>query len=191
MTVTATFIQPGEKLTLNAPYDRSAGQPAMVGSIFGVALQDVLSGVDGEFAVTGVWDLPKTDSQAWSVGDKIYWKASTKACTTVATDGPLIGVAVEALGSGSGITLGQVKLTGVPPDTAEGPQAAIASLTGTPSGTANGALEAEGTLSTSDTYSDAAVNTVLSKIENNIAELATVQESILVALRAAGIIASS
>lgn len=49
-----------------------------------------------------------------------------------------------------------------------------AALTGSNSGTANGALEAEGVLSTAggNTYSDAAVNAILAKIENNIAELA-------------------
>jgi len=49
-----------------------------------------------------------------------------------------------------------------------------AALTGANSGTANGALEAEGTLATAggNTYSDAAVNAIIAKMENNIAELA-------------------
>lgn len=47
-------------------------------------------------------------------------------------------------------------------------------LTGAGGGTADGALEDEGTLSTGggNTYTDAAVNAVLGKIKNNIAELA-------------------
>lgn len=61
---------------------------------------------------------------------------------------------------------------------------------GSNSGTADGALQAEGSLSTSggNTYSDAAVNTILVKIENNIAEaLAVIAELAAdnVAMRAA------
>ncbi len=68
--------------------------------------------------------------------------------------------------------------------------ATYTALTGAGSGTANGALEAEGTLSTAggNTYSDAAVNTVLAKLENNVMELATVAAALGVdgaALRAA------
>lgn len=68
--------------------------------------------------------------------------------------------------------------------------ATYAALTGSSTGTANGALEAEGTLATAggNTYSDAAVNTVLGKIENNIAEHTTVIAQLAadnVALRAA------
>ena len=71
------------------------------------------------------------------------------------------------------------------------PSAAIADLTGAGSGSANGSLVAEGTVATAggNTYSDAAVNTVIGKIEDNIAELAATQHAILVALRAQKIIA--
>jgi hypothetical protein len=67
----------------------------------------------------------------------------------------------------------------------------VAALTGAGSGTADGALQAEGTLSTAggNTYSDAAVNTVLGKIENNIAEVAAKLEAIRASLVAAGLMA--
>jgi hypothetical protein len=60
--------------------------------------------------------------------------------------------------------------------------------TGSLGGTANGSLVDEGTLSTSDTYTDSAVNTVLGKIKDNLAEVnATVVQLAAdnVALRAA------
>ena len=50
--------------------------------------------------------------------------------------------------------------------------------TGSVGGTANGAFEDEGTLSTSNTYTDAAVNTVIGKLKNNIAELKTTVEQL-------------
>lgn len=77
-------------------------------------------------------------------------------------------------------------------DKVVGQQNAIASLTGAGGGTANGSLVDEGTLATSggNTYSDAAVNTVIGKVKDNIAELAAKQEAILVALRAGGFLAT-
>lgn len=73
-----------------------------------------------------------------------------------------------------------------------GDQTAIPSLTGAGGGAANGSLVDEGTLATAggNTYSDAAVNTVLGKVKDNIAEVAAKQEAILVALRAAGLLAT-
>ncbi len=67
----------------------------------------------------------------------------------------------------------------------------VAALTGSNSGTANGSLEAEGTLSTMDTYTDAAVNAVIAKLENNIAEVATKHEALRASLVTSGLMASS
>ena len=67
----------------------------------------------------------------------------------------------------------------------------VAALTGAGGGTANGSLVDEGTLSTSNTYTDAAVNTVLGKVKDNIAEVAAKVEAIRAALVTAGILASS
>ena len=55
-------------------------------------------------------DITKVGSQAWTVGAKIYWDDTNKRCTTVATDNTLIGVAVEAVASGAGDTIGRVRL---------------------------------------------------------------------------------
>jgi predicted RecA/RadA family phage recombinase len=93
------FVQKGRVITLAAPYDRSAGQGALVGSLFGVAAVDVLSGVSAEFQVEGVFDLTKA-SGAVTQGAKIYWDNSAKNCTTTATSNTLIGVATQAQASG-------------------------------------------------------------------------------------------
>jgi len=78
--------------------------------IFGVAAGDAASGATVEAALTGVFDLTKIGSQAWTVGAKIYWDDTNKRCTTVATDNTLIGVAVEAVAGGAGDTIGRVRL---------------------------------------------------------------------------------
>lgn len=106
------FVQKGDNLTLAAPYDRLSGQGALIGSIFGVASVDVLSGVEAAFVRTGVFTLAKPGSQAWTVGAKVYWDNTAKNVTTTSTSNTLIGVAVAAVGAGAGETTGKVLLTG-------------------------------------------------------------------------------
>jgi len=176
------FIQPGEILTLTAPYIRTAGQGAQIGSIFGVALSDVAEGASGEFRTTGVFELTKIESQAWTVGQKVYWDNTEKECTTVATAGMLIGVAAEVVADGAGDVIGAVRLNGTAPSTAEGPQAAIASFTlGTniTAATANNALT-----------DSSATNPTEAQFNELAKEVGTKVNDILAALRAAGIIAT-
>jgi predicted RecA/RadA family phage recombinase len=90
----------------------TSGDGLLVGSIFGVAAGDAASGATVEAALTGVFDLTKIGSQAWTVGAKVYWDDTNKRCTTVATDNTLIGVAVEAVAGGAGDTIGRVRLNG-------------------------------------------------------------------------------
>jgi predicted RecA/RadA family phage recombinase len=128
------YIKPGATLTLVAPYDRTSGQGALVGSIFGVATATVVSGDEGEFQTEGVHDLTKTSAQAWTQGQKIHWDNSNKRCDSDSTVGPLIGFATIAAANPS--STGRVKLLGNVPATAEGPQAAIADLTDNSGGAA-------------------------------------------------------
>ena len=106
------FIQRGENLTLPAPYDRTSGQGALIGTLFGVASIDVLSGGSASFVVEGVFDLTKVGSQAWAVGASVYWDNTNKRCTTSASGNTLIGAAAAAVGSGAGETTGRVRLNG-------------------------------------------------------------------------------
>lgn len=62
------FVQGGDTITVSAPYDRSSGQGAKVGQIFGVCTGDALSGADVALKTTGIFDLTKAGSQAWTVG---------------------------------------------------------------------------------------------------------------------------
>ncbi len=108
----SNYVQPGKNLTLTAPYDRTTGQGALVGSIFGVAQVTVASGAAAEFATEGVWDLAKTSAQPWAVGDRIFWDNMNKRCDNVPTAGfILIGQATAAAANPS--STGKVKLFGV------------------------------------------------------------------------------
>ena len=104
------FVQPGNTITLIAPYAVASGDGLLVGSIFGVAAGSAALGEPVEATLTGVFDITKIGSQAWTVGAKVYWDNTNKRCTTVATDNALIGAAVEAVASGAGDTIGRVRL---------------------------------------------------------------------------------
>ena len=83
------YIQPGHAITLAAPYDVVSGAGLLVGSIFGVASHDALSGAEVETQLTGVIDLAKVASQAWTAGAKVYWDNSAKRVTNVASGNTL------------------------------------------------------------------------------------------------------
>jgi predicted RecA/RadA family phage recombinase len=106
------YIQPGHAITLPAPYDVTSGQGLLVGAIFGVASGDALSGTEVETQLTGVIDLAKAGSQAWTVGARVYWDDTARRATTVATDNTAVGVAVLAVGGGAEETVGRVRLNG-------------------------------------------------------------------------------
>src|SRR5262245_30932585 len=89
------YVQPGKTLTLAAPYNRNAGQAALLTAIFGVAVNDVLSAADGEFTTEGVFDITKTSALAISVGDQLYWDDTNKELNKT-TSGVPVGVAVAA-----------------------------------------------------------------------------------------------
>lgn len=106
------YIQPGDTLTVAAPYALTSGQGALVGTMFGVASTTVANGAEVELQTVGVFDLAKAASQAWTVGAAIYWDNTNRVCTTVTTSNTKIGVAVAAVGAGAGETIGRVRLNG-------------------------------------------------------------------------------
>lgn len=107
------YIAPGDMLPFTASGAVASGDGVLAGTLFGVAAGDVADGEVGNLKTTGVFELPKAGSQAWTVGAKVYW-TSGGAATTTASGNTLIGVAYEAVGSGAAETLGKVRLNGVP-----------------------------------------------------------------------------
>lgn len=108
------FIQNGEHLTVPAPAGVSSGDGVKVGVLFGVASTDAANGDDVVIATKGVYELPKTSAQAWTVGAAIYWNNSNGVATTATTAGNLfIGVAAEAAENPS--ATGKVRLNGAAP----------------------------------------------------------------------------
>lgn len=106
------FVQPGDTVTLAAPYQRNSGEGALIGDLFCVACDTVANGATGDWKTEGVIDLTKIGSQAWTVGALIYWDDTNKRCTNVSTGNRRIGSAMLAVGSGAGETVGRVRLNG-------------------------------------------------------------------------------
>ncbi len=107
-----TYVQPGNTITVTAPYDVTSGDGLLVGAIFGIASGDALTGAEVEVVTTGVFDMTKAASQAWAVGDKVYWDNTNRVATKTATANTLIGVAVAAVGGTASETTGRVRLNG-------------------------------------------------------------------------------
>lgn len=105
------YIQEGDVLTLTAPRTVSAGDGALVGNIFGVALGDVDSGDEGEFAIEGVWQLTAASAATFGVGSVVYWDNSAHDVTSHSTGNDRIGVAVATKSGGA--TTAKVLLDGI------------------------------------------------------------------------------
>jgi predicted RecA/RadA family phage recombinase len=106
------YVQPGNTITLTAPYAVASGDGLLVGSIFGIAAGAAALGEPVETALVGVYDLKKVASQAWAAGDKVYWDNTAKEATKTSTSNTLIGVAVVAVAGGAGDVVGRVRLNG-------------------------------------------------------------------------------
>lgn len=88
------FTQPGHIVTVPAPANVEAGDLVMVGTLFGVAVTKAASGAPVEINTQGVYVLPKTSAQAWTVGVAIYWDAGNSVCTTTASSNVKLGNAL-------------------------------------------------------------------------------------------------
>lgn len=104
------YIQEGNLVTVPAPADVLSGAGVLVGSLFGIAVHDALSGADVLVQTAGVVEIAKTSAQAWTVGALIYWDNTAKLATSVSTSNKLIGVAVAAAANPS--ATGTVRLNG-------------------------------------------------------------------------------
>lgn len=102
------FVLSGDIMVITAGANIASGAGVQVGRIFGVAQGDIANGQEGAINLVGVYDLPKTAAQAWTVGALIYW-TGTAGTTTVGTN-ILIGVAARAQLAAD--TVGRVRLNG-------------------------------------------------------------------------------
>lgn len=104
------FVQPGDVVTATAPSGGVvSGAGVVINSIFGIASTTAAAGDDFELAVTGVYDLPKATG-AVSIFAPLFWDSTPGRLTTVAADGVLVGIAVQAAGESAATA--RVRLNG-------------------------------------------------------------------------------
>lgn len=104
------FVQPGETVTVIAPYAVSSGGGVLVGNLFGIALADAASGASVEIRRVGVWDVAKATGETWTQGALVYWNNTNKNLTTTVATNELVGVAMQAQAGAD--TVGRALLTG-------------------------------------------------------------------------------
>lgn len=106
------FIQPGDSLTIPAPAAVLSGGGVRSGLLFGVAQHDAAIGEEVSIATCGVFELPKTSAQAWTVGAALYW-TGTLLSTAAGTGTLFVGIAAAAAANPSAV--GLVRLNGSAP----------------------------------------------------------------------------
>lgn len=105
------YVSPGHHLTVTAAADVLSGQMVVMGALYGVAQETAAAGDSVTLVRTGVFELPKTSAQAWTVGAKLYWDATNSVCSTTASGNTLIGFATAVAANPSAV--GLVSLDGV------------------------------------------------------------------------------
>jgi predicted RecA/RadA family phage recombinase len=106
-TTMKNYIQSGNNITLTMIADVLSGVGVLIGAIFGVVQGNALAGALCVLVRKGVFELPKTSAQAWTVGAKLYWDDTAKVVTTTVGTNILIGAAfaVAANPSATGLVL--------------------------------------------------------------------------------------
>lgn len=102
--------QSGEVLPLPAPYAVTAGQGALVGAIFGVAVNTLALNEVGAFQLEGCYTFPKATGVAATRGARAYWDNTNRNVTATVGSNTLIGAFVTAYASAD--TLAEVRLNG-------------------------------------------------------------------------------
>ena len=91
------YIQPGNTLSLAPGANVASGVGYLFGTaLFGVAAQDVSSGVAGPFINSGIVTIGKTSALAIAIGDVLYWDATNKVVNKTTSGQRAVGIAVSA-----------------------------------------------------------------------------------------------
>ena len=91
-----TFIQPGDSLTVSAPYAVTSGQGVLIGALFGIAAYDAAISTTVEIQTEGVFDITKEPALAITAGARVYWDNTNRRITTTATGNYQVGIATLA-----------------------------------------------------------------------------------------------
>ena len=109
------FIQAGDTVTVAAPAAVASGDFVQVGRVRGIAVTSAASGVLVEIKTTGVFDIPKTASEAFAtVGLPVYCVLSGDGVKTVTTASGTANVLVGINLATSGAVTGSLRVKLMP-----------------------------------------------------------------------------
>lgn len=89
------YVQPGDTITVPAPYSVASGAGVKSGLLFGVAAGTSAEAADLDLVTTGVFDLAKVGANTFEIGAAVYWDDTAKLATSTASGNTKIGVATE------------------------------------------------------------------------------------------------
>lgn len=105
------FIGWGDASYLTAPANLVSGQFVVIGTMFGFAGANALSGARFALWTEGTYRVDKAAGVAWTEGQAIYWDAAALNFATTSTSGHVkVGVAINAALSAD--VLGDIRLNG-------------------------------------------------------------------------------
>ncbi|MBR6240126.1 MAG: DUF2190 family protein [Lentisphaeria bacterium] len=159
----ARYVQKGESIDYRPTENTHAGSIIPLGNLVGIARLDIRAGELGALAVTGVFESPK-GNEAIDVGDAVYWDTENEVATTTPT-GIYLGKAIGNAQASSDF---------------------VNFLVNAPKGVGSGS----GGSSDSETIADLDELTSDSGCAESMTTLREKINSILAALRSAGVIAS-
>ena len=109
------FIQAGDTVTVAAPAAVASGDFVQVGRVRGIAVTSAASGALVELKTTGVFDIPKTASEAFAtVGLPVYCVLSGDGVKTVTTASGTANVLVGINLATSGAVTGSLRVKLMP-----------------------------------------------------------------------------
>jgi len=111
-----TYYKSGTQIDYtNAGSAISAGDVVTSGDILGIAVNAIAASTGvGPLQISGIVKVTKTGSQAWTIGQPIYYSGSN-TFTSASAGNTFAGLAALAVGSGAGETTGYLLLKGVAP----------------------------------------------------------------------------
>ena len=95
------YIQKGDNVTFPAPSAYLSGDVVVIGDIVGIAAGDAPEDEPLDVVTRGVFRLDKVGANSFSIGDKIYWDATSKLATSVESGNVHIGTCTKIAVSGS------------------------------------------------------------------------------------------
>jgi Uncharacterized conserved protein len=109
------YIQDGDNLTVTAPAAVASGDFVQVGRIRGVAVTSAASGSQVELKTKGVFDIPKTGTEAFAtLGLPVYCVLAGDGVKTVTTASTTANVLVGINVATSGAVAGSLRVKLMP-----------------------------------------------------------------------------